>query len=226
MKVKYLYLLFIIFFDTSNVSHASVVVDGTRMIFKGDKREQSLHVHNPDKSPQLVQAWIEGEFGKENVKTFIITPPLFRLNTDISNVLRITRITDSLPKNKESLFWINIKSIQQSQKNNDKNQLEIAIKTRIKLIYRPQSLRGTSTDVADKILWKCHASELSVYNPTPFYINFHSVKMNGVDVNDVTYISPYKSLNIHTSHKCKGSIISWELLNDFGNIDRAYNMTV
>ncbi|EML0566228.1 hypothetical protein SR70_06570 [Klebsiella aerogenes] len=223
MKNKITYNLFVIVsFVVSNIAHASVVVDGTRLIFENGKNERALHVNNPGKSPELVQSWIEDESGKEKNSSFIITPPLFRLNPGLSNVLRVTKIIDNLPNDKESLFWINIKSIPQAQKDNDKNQLQIAIKTRIKLIYRPQSVTGAPTDIADKLIWRCHGSIFNVFNPTPFYINFYEIKNDGVELKDVTYVSPYKSLNIISSRECKKTTITWKVLNDFGGVGPEY----
>lgn len=57
------------------------------------------------------------------------------------NILRIVG-TGNLPADHESLFWLNIKSIPSVEKRD--NTLQLAIKTRIKLIYRPEALKGVS----------------------------------------------------------------------------------
>jgi P pilus assembly chaperone PapD len=48
----------------------------------------------------------------------------------------------ALPQDKESLFWLNIKAIPSASQVD--NTLQIAIKTRIKLIYRPATMKGAS----------------------------------------------------------------------------------
>ncbi len=48
---------------------------------------------------------------------FLITPPLFRLDAKQENVLRIIRTGGNLPADRESLFWLNIKSIPSSARN-------------------------------------------------------------------------------------------------------------
>ena len=74
---------------------------------------------------------------------FIITPPLFKLDPDKNNVLRIVNIEDTLPKDRESVYWINVKAIPaKSAENENKNVLQIAVRTRLKLFYRPKGLPG------------------------------------------------------------------------------------
>lgn len=80
---------------------------------------------------------------------FIITPPLYRLDKDQQNVERIV-LAGALPQDKESLYWLNIKAIPAASRKD--NTLQIAVKTRIKLIYRPAALKGViPEELADKL---------------------------------------------------------------------------
>ena len=45
------------------VAHAGVQITGTRVIYPADQREVSVNVVNNDKSPRLLQAWVDS--GKE-----------------------------------------------------------------------------------------------------------------------------------------------------------------
>jgi P pilus assembly chaperone PapD len=54
------------------------------------------------------------------------------------------------------------------------NTLQIAVNTRIKLLYRPASVKGKPEAVADQ-QWHREGNDLVVNNPTPFYMNFQSV---------------------------------------------------
>jgi len=80
---------------------------------------------------------------------FLITPPLFRLDAKEDNVLRVVRTGGNLPGDRESLYWLNIKAIPSSKHVEGMNTLQIAINTRIKLLYRPSSIQGKPEDVAD-----------------------------------------------------------------------------
>ncbi|MCC3264159.1 fimbria/pilus periplasmic chaperone, partial [Paenibacillus polymyxa] len=78
---------------------------------------------------------------------FIITPPLFKLSPTKNNVLRIVNTSDALPQDRESVYWVNVKSIPaRSEDAENKNVLQIAVRTRLKLFYRPAGLKGNSMD--------------------------------------------------------------------------------
>lgn len=63
-----------------SAAQAGVVIGGTRVIFDGNKKEASIGINNPDKTPYLIQSWIETPGGGAEKVPFIITPPLYRLN--------------------------------------------------------------------------------------------------------------------------------------------------
>ena len=72
-------------------AQAGIVIGGTRVIYDGDKKETAASVRNPEKSGvYLVQSWVDS--GEQGGNTpVIVTPPLFRINPDDSNMLRIVR---------------------------------------------------------------------------------------------------------------------------------------
>ncbi len=39
-------------------ANASVILGGTRVIYEGNKKEASISVRNDDKTPYLVQSWV------------------------------------------------------------------------------------------------------------------------------------------------------------------------
>lgn len=131
----------LIFFTAS--AQAGVIIGGTRIIYNGDKKETSISVKNPYKSSYLIQSWSDAGEKSSDKSPFMVTPPLFRLDAGQENNLRIIRTGGNLPEDRESLYWMNIKSIPSTtEKQDNVNTLQIAVKTRIKLIYRPQSLAG------------------------------------------------------------------------------------
>jgi len=129
-------------------AHAGVIINGTRLVYHGDKKESSLGLSNPDSTDYLVQSWVDS--GDKNMAKapFLITPPLFRLDGKEDNVLRVVRTGGNMPEDRESLFWLNIKAIPSSKNQQGVNTLQIAINTRIKLLYRPASVasRGQRAD--------------------------------------------------------------------------------
>ena len=128
---------------TLTTANAGVIIGGTRLIFDGAKKEASISINNPDSTPYLIQSWIDMQEGNSGKAPFIITPPLYRLDGGQKNIERIV-MTGALPQERESLFWLNIKAIPSASKQT--NSLQIAVKTRIKLIYRPEGLRASTPE--------------------------------------------------------------------------------
>ena len=160
---------------------AGVVLGGTRVIVRENQRETSISVQNPSNAPFVVQSWIDEGEGK-NKTPFVITPPLQRLDPGKENILRIVRVPSALPADRESLFWLNVKEIPEKAK--EENVLQIAVRTRIKLFYRPASLPGNPADARQQLQWGVSAADkggvvIKVANPTPYHITLASMKVNG-----------------------------------------------
>ena len=161
---------------TLTTANAGVIIGGTRLIFDGAKKEASISINNPDSTPYLIQSWVElGENSKEKV-SFIVTPPLFRLDGGHENTLRIIYTGEKkLPDNRESVFWLNVKSIP-SMTRSDENRLLIAVKTRMKIFYRPAALASEKSGEAwTKLKFETRGEHLVINNPTPFYVDRKSV---------------------------------------------------
>jgi len=199
-------------------AQAGVIIGGTRVIYDGAKKETSITVSNPDKTTYLVQSWIDSGSATEKAP-FVVTPPLFRLNSSQQNILRIVRAGGNLPENKESIFWLNIKSIPSAQKTQE-NTLQIAIKTRIKLTFRPAGVKSSLDESAKTLTWKRTGNKLKVTNPSPNYINFFNVKVDGVEVKNATLVAPQSEAIFDLPGNTSGSSLSWQFINDFGGTSK------
>ncbi|AUT90673.1 TPA: molecular chaperone [Proteus mirabilis] len=211
-------ILFFISLFIINTSYAGVIISGTRVIYNEGNKNVSINVKNPDKMPYLIQSWID-DFEEKKQSKFTITPPLFRLNPDKENTLRIFLTEEGLPSDQESLFWLNIKTIPATEKT--ENSLQIAFKTQMKLIYRPKSLKDVNFEEEQKKLsWSKERGKVIVYNPTPYFMNFQTIKFNGKLVDDVSYARPFSTKSFDINDNNEHGLISWELINDYGaNVD-------
>lgn len=196
---------------------AGVIVGGTRVIYNGEKKETSISVKNPDNSSFLIQSWSDAGESSADKSPFMVTPPLFRLGGGQENTLRIIRTGGKLAEDRESLYWLNIKSIPATEKKDNVNTLQIAVKTRIKLIYRPQSLTQQPEDLTGKLSWQRSGNKLTVSNPTAYYMNFSTLKVGTSTVKDATYVAPMSSASFSIPNGASGDV-SWTLINDFGSI--------
>ena len=219
---KYTLLMLAALLAGSSLSHAGVVVGGTRVIYEGGKKEAAMSVENPDASPYLIQSWVENEAGRSERNSFVVTPPLFRLGAKEKNTLRIMQMAPSLAADRETLFWLNIKSIPAADPTQSQNALQLAINTRIKLIYRPASLKASSPEQASaQLKWSRQGKTLTVSNPTPYYINFHSISLGGRGVENVTYVAPSTTATFKLNAADTGRQVEWKVISDYGAIGAA-----
>ncbi|WP_448667539.1 fimbrial biogenesis chaperone [Enterobacter mori] len=205
---------------TFMTANAGVIIGGTRVIFEGAKKEASINITNPDNTPYLIQSWIDMQDGVSGKTPFIITPPLYRLDGGQKNLERIV-MTGSLPQAQESLFWLNIKAIPSASKQ--MNALQIAVKTRIKLIYRPEGLRAsTPEEQANKLTWQQSGNAIQVNNPTPYVINFNEITLGGRKLDDVTYVLPGASARFSLPEGVSGHSLTFKVINDYGSPGTAH----
>lgn len=205
-------------------AEAGVVVGGTRVVYDGSKREASLSIRNPDKTPYLIQSWADadgplGESKGAAKPPFVVTPPLFRLDPGNENMIRIIRTGGNLPEDRESVYWMNVKSIGASP-NTDRNVLQIAVKTRIKLFYRPAGINPPLDDDYKKLTFLRIGGQLQVTNPTPYYISFYSLKVGDKPVNTDNIMVPPKGTASYSLPHITSGQLSWQVLNDFGGYNK------
>lgn len=202
-----------------NCFAGGVALSSTRVIYNGDKKEASLTVNNKSSNEEfLIQSWIDDINGSKKTP-FIITPPLFKLNPTKNNVLRIVKTTDSLPQDRESVYWINVKSIPaKSDDASERNVLQIAVRTRLKLFYRPAGLKGNSMDAWSQLRFsKAENGQLKVENPSVFNLTFNDLYANGTEIKKAGMVPSKGELAI--SLPAKNTTITevkYSIINDFG----------
>ena len=130
-----------------------IAVGATRVVYNEADNGAVVRVINTSTIPFLIQTWVESYkgYGAEKTAelpkgTFITTPPLYRQDKG-ENSVRIVRARGDFPRDRESVFWLNIKSIAASEKPSpDTNYVQFAFNTRIKLFYRPAGLPGKPSE--------------------------------------------------------------------------------
>ncbi|OAT31841.1 FimC family chaperone protein [Buttiauxella brennerae ATCC 51605] len=205
--------------------NAGVIIGGTRVIYDGSKKEVSLSVNNPDTVPYLIQSWIDTQAGGVEKAPFIITPPLYRLDQGQQNLMRIVLAGNKLPEDKESLFWLNIKSIPSAPKK--ENTLQVAVKTRIKLIYRPAALKKiVPEDLAGQLTWHTVGSQVEVSNPTRVYMNFNQISLNGRALPDVSFVAPGGTARFNLPSGISSGTLTFKIISDYGGIGEIHTTTL
>lgn len=223
MRKFHISLLFLLLSAGTN-SLAGVVIGGTRLIYQEPMKEINISLENQDSTPYLMKSWIESTAKEET--HFLVTPPLFRLEGKQKNILRIFKTGSALPKDRESLFYLNAMSIPTAD-NKDANSLQIAIRSRLKLLYRPNALLdSTPEELTEKITWERLGKKIKVTNPTPYYMNFMSVTVSNKKVKNINFVAPLASVDFDLPDNVETGEVEWKIINDFGGIGPAHKRKI
>lgn len=152
---------------------AAISLDRTRAIYNGGEKSLTLNISNENKQlPFLAQSWLENE-KMEKIITgpLVVTPPVQRVEPASKSLIRVstTPEVNKLPQDRESLFYFNLREI--PPKSDKPNVLQIALQTKIKLFYRPESIKTKPDEVwQNKIVLHKEKGHYRIENPTPYYV--------------------------------------------------------
>ncbi len=176
----------------TTAASASVILHGTRIVYPSNSKDVTIVAENNGEQPALVQAWLDNGSDPANLDKdevpFVLTPPIFRLNQDKTQSIRIIYNKAPLPKDRESLFWLNVLEVPPSlAEATDQNALRVTFRTRIKMFFRPVEIKAEARKAASETEWSLtpvgNAVQMMVKNPTPFYVTFTkaTATVNGKD---------------------------------------------
>lgn len=174
----------------AGASSASVIIVGTRVVYPADARDVNVRLNNNGELPAMVQAWLDtgvAEAAPETIDVpFRLTPSLFRIDPSKNQSLRLVYAPESaekaLPLNRESLFWLNVLEVPPRPATaKEQNYLQFAVRSRIKLFFRPKDLPGSAATAHESLKWQVkregNVLRLTATNPTPFHVSFSEVQM-------------------------------------------------
>lgn len=231
------------------VAQASVVITGTRIIYPAPAREVSVQIKNVGAVPALVQVWLDrgddsAQPGSAAAQTpFVLTPPIARLESKRGQTIRLVYSGEEiLPADRESLFYFNLldippKPTDASEQVAERNMLQLAVRSRLKLFYRPEALKKLSSDAAWKqLVWRVVADKngavaLELENPSPFHVNVQRVDASSQDaaalgaeaLAQTLVLAPFASERVEVpagarAQLAKASALRLQIINDYGGV--------
>lgn len=224
-------LLLMAFSFISPPTIANVVISGTRIIYPATEREVSVRLDNRGELPALVQVWVDDGNKDTPVSLlkvpFVATPVISRIEAHNGQTLRLSYTGDSaLPSDKESVFWLNMLDIPpQNVKQQDENRLQMALRTRIKIFFRPGTLDADgAANAITALRWNAIGEGLQATNASPYYVNIASVTASEgkrkLSATEGAMIAPGKThvfkMNASGSRITSGTPITYTAINDFG----------
>lgn len=209
-------------------ANASVQIGTTRVIYHSTDKDVSVQVNNPGNYPVLLQSWVdEGnpEIKPENIRSpFVLTPPLTRVNAGAGQTLRLSFIGAGLPTDRESLYWLNVLEIPPVAQQ-ESNKIQVAFRSRIKILYRPEALDDKGAlRAAAQLRWHQQGAKITLTNPTPYFISALAIvfQHNGKKTTvPATMIAPNSSETFSLSPGITlspSAPLSVDTINDYGAV--------
>ncbi|CNH56963.1 putative fimbrial chaperone protein [Yersinia aldovae] len=97
------------------------------------------------------------------------------------------------------------------------NPLLLTIKQRINQFYRAVELPNALANAYKTLTFSRHGNQLQVNNPSAYRISFHSLKIGGNEIKNVTMIAAKSTLTLALPAGNSDSV-SWQATSDFGGI--------
>jgi len=203
-------------------AQAGVVIGGTRVVYGEKQSSVALPLRNNSQTSWLINSkissggsWPGSSLSKEKTP-FVITPPLFSLKAGRDSTLRIIYTGGSLARDRESVFTLSIATIPSGSPH--ENSVQVAIRSQLKLFYRPAGLQGSAQDATQKLRWTRVGKQLRVENPTPYYVTLLNLHVNGHEVRNAGMVAPFSQRKIDGCSQTTQCPVSWQSINDFGRV--------
>lgn len=212
--------LFLLFAGISGMADAAISIDRTRVILLGSDKSSPVNVINHSKTlPYLAQSWLENEAGEKINSPLTALPPLQRVEKDSTVQVRIVPLLEAgkLPQDRESLFYFNLQEI--PPKSDKPNAIQLALRLKVKLFYRPAALKSQANSVWQEEL-KLEPSHqgLKLVNPTPFFIILPEVNLGKTSLlgeKDAVTLKPMSEITL-PSAQLKNQKVILKYINDYG----------
>lgn len=223
MRISLLALLFLSVLHPLYTHAAGVQIGRTRIIYDASKKETALSLTNKETElPWLIQSWTDTGDGKTR-GPFMVTPPLFRLDAQKEQSVRITWTGEPLPEDKESLFYFNVRTIPATPKDDGaKNVLRLIYKTRLKLFWRPKGLPGTPMESCKQLRFTRSGDQLTVTNDGAYHVVFDSLFIGNTKLDKAELVAPKSFARIAFSGNAANPTVSWRCITDYGNASEKY----
>ncbi|MEX9771919.1 molecular chaperone [Morganella morganii] len=200
------------------------MINTTRVIFPGNQDNTVIQLTNSGEIPSLVQSWAdEGDINSSPETTgapFMVVPPVTRIAGGGGQQLKIRITEKSLPHDRESVFYLNVVDIPAKTAATG-NTLQFALRTRIKLFYRPDDLPLPPEDVPEQISVSLSGETLVLNNPSPYYFTLSALVSGGDNTPShisTVMLAPYSESRVaYTGNLSAGGSVTLISIDDKGH---------
>lgn len=168
-------------------AQASVVMTGTRVIYPAEVKEKSIQLANNDGFPNVVQLWTDTNNPQSTPENadgpFIVLPAIAKIKANSGQTFRLIYTGESLPSDRESVFYLNFLQIPPAEKaNSGENKMLIMLRNRLKIFYRPDSLNVAASELPNlidfNVMSQAQGLRVEVENKSPYFASFTQGSLN------------------------------------------------
>lgn len=222
MRLKALVVstIFMIGLSFTNIAQCAIQAMASRVIYDGANKAATLGLKNNSQYTYMIQAWLEpGTLNKDEEVPFVVTPPLIKIESQKEATLRFIYAGQGLPTDRESQFWISIQEI--PPKPNQDNILQLAIRSKIKLFYRPTQIDISLEDAVKELKWYVKDQSLYLENNSPLHVTIGDLKLNDqaafIENINQDMVAPYSSIQVLKDISFPLKNIEFTYINEFGS---------
>lgn len=216
-------------FLVSSSAFADIVISGTRVIYPQSAKDVTVKMENRGNRPLLVQVWLDDgrdTTNPEELKVpFIVTPPVSRVDPAKGQTVRITWLGQAMPQDRETMYWFNVLEVPPKTKDTDsQNMLQLAFRTRIKMFFRPDGLKGDSSVAAAQLKWTQQNNALVARNDSPYYVSVAKIDISAggkkIEI-DPHVVAPFASQSyaLKEAGSIKVKKMTYTSINDYGGAE-------
>ncbi|MFD1802528.1 molecular chaperone [Mixta tenebrionis] len=219
-------LVSLIFLFSAFQAQASLVLDQSRIVISAQDGMGTVKINNPTARDYLIQNWITNSKNGTQEEIFV-QPPLLKIKARHKVAINVEAIDPALAKKaQEQLYWLNVKEIPKVDKSQNGSQLVLAMLTRVKVFYRPDGVPAEMGKEYMKLKWKRAGNNLTVTNPTPYYITFNEVWEGNNKAKPLVadMVAPGATLTIKNYRG--SSVIHYNIIDDYGDNSDTVDITL
>jgi len=166
---------------------SSMAVDRSRVIYLEGQAGSSLTLANTGEASTLVQLWVDrGEGDPDSVAPpFVVIPSVLHMPAGSRRAVRVMFTEDDVPRDRESLYWINIyqiseRAVSSSPGQKDGSTLDLALNMQLKLFFRPAQIPDiplplSPSNIQANVNSKDLQSSIHIKNQSPHFISMVAI---------------------------------------------------
>jgi len=173
------------------LAEAGISLMGSRVIYEESQGEAVAQLRQSGDNAGLVQIWLDrGDDSPDahvQETSFLITPSVARMDPYSGQTIRIIRVGDDLPQDRESMLFFNVLEVPPAATEHlaaGDNFIQFSSRMRLKFFYRPKGLALKPAQAYQLLQFSLLPDrgeqdeiQVRIYNPTPYHVTFKELTL-------------------------------------------------